>query len=84
MLHLPIPQAESQLRLAQAAYDVQFEKVHTSMSKIVKTHVNNLGHLRSLMAVVKSYHTECLTYLKDVDAEMTRSEHSLGASVIMQ
>jgi endophilin-B len=60
-------QAESQLRLTQAEYDIQMGKLRSNMEKIVQTHVNNLGHMKTLMAALKTYYSECLAHLEEID-----------------
>ena len=37
------------------------------MTKIVETHVNNLGHMKGLMSALKGHYTECLAHLENVD-----------------
>lgn len=61
---------ESHLRSVQADYDIQMDKVRSFMDKIIQTHVNNLGHMRSMMSALKSYHTECIAHLDEIGSEL--------------
>ena len=68
-LSCAVPQVEKALHDVQADYDMMLEKLRADMKKIVDTHTNNLGHLRSLMGATKAFHEECLVHLKDVEME---------------
>ncbi|XP_019854265.1 PREDICTED: endophilin-B1-like isoform X2 [Amphimedon queenslandica] len=63
--------AESNLRSIQADYDSKMEKVRGSMERIVQTHVNNMGHIKGYISTLKSYYTDCMTYLDDIGTEMS-------------
>lgn len=59
------------MRTAQAEYDMQLDLVREGMRKIVQTHVNNLGRMKTLMAAMKSYHMECIAHLDNIDSGVT-------------
>jgi len=65
-------QAETEVRAAQAEYDAQLDKVRSSLKRIVHTHVNHLGHLKTFMAAQRAYNAECLAHLGNIE------EDSLG------
>jgi len=60
------------VRAAQAEYDMQLEKVRSSLKRIVQTHVNHLGHLKTFMAAQRSYNAECQALLGDIEEESPR------------
>ena len=66
------PQAEMEVRTAQAEYDMQLDKVRSSLKRIVHTHVNHLGHLKTFMAAQRSYNAECQALLGDIEEDSPR------------
>ena len=60
-------QAETELREAQAEFDIQLNKVRDAMKKVIQTHTHYLGYLKSFMAAQKDYHRECLSQLENID-----------------
>ena len=62
-------QAEAEVRTSQADYEMQLEKVRSSLKKIVQTHTNHQGHLRTLMAAQRAHFAECLAHLGELDKE---------------
>ena len=60
-------QTEMALREAQSEYEQQLAKVRKSLQKVVDTHVNHMGYLRSFMATQKAYHEECQALMADVE-----------------
>ncbi len=63
--------AETALREAQADYDIHLDTVREGMRKIVQTHVNNLGRMKTLMSSLKAYYIECIAHLDDIDTGMS-------------
>ena len=61
---------ESSLRSIQADYDSKMEKVRVCMERIVQTHVNNMGHMKSMISATKSHYTDCLTHLDEIGSDM--------------
>ena len=57
---------EMALREAQSEYQQQLKKVRKSLKKVVSTHVNNMGYLRSFMSAQRAFHEECQTFLADM------------------
>lgn len=55
------------LREAQSMYDTQLQKVRTSMQKVMDTHVNNMGYLRTFMSSQRSFYAECQAHLGDIE-----------------
>ena len=62
-------QAELELRLAQAEFDVQLGKVRDGTKKAIQTHIHYMGYLKSFMAAQKEYHQQCLSQLESIDTE---------------
>ena len=62
-----ILQAEVELRVAQAEFDVQLSKVRDGTKKAIQTHVHYMGYLKSFMSAQKDYHQECLSQLESID-----------------
>lgn len=60
-------QKEMALRDAQGEYDQQLTKVRNSLKRVVETHVNNMGYLKSFMAAQRDFHAECQAYLGEID-----------------
>ena len=56
------------MREAQAEFDHQLEKVRKALQKVVETHVNNMGYLRSFMAAQRAFFSECQAYLGDIES----------------
>ena len=61
-------QTEMALREAQAEYEQQLEKVRKALKKVVDTHVNNMGYLRSFMAAQRAFYAECQAFLGDIES----------------
>ena len=62
-------QAEEEVRSAQAEYEMQLEKVRSALKRIVQTHTNHQGHLRTLMAAQRAHFAECLAFLGELEGE---------------
>ena len=62
-----IIQAETELRAAQADYDAQLEKVRKALKKIVDTHVNHMGYLKTFMVAQREFFAECQAHLGDLE-----------------
>jgi hypothetical protein len=60
-------QAETELRTAQADYDAQLEKVRKALKKIVETHVNHMGYLKTFMVAQREFFAECQVHLGDLE-----------------
>ena len=56
------------MREAQAEFDHQLEKVRKALQKVVETHMNNMGYLRSFMAAQRAFFSECQAYLGDIES----------------
>lgn len=54
------------MRDAQSDYDQQLEKVRKLLRKVVDTHVNNMGYLRSFMTAQSDHYGECQAFLADL------------------
>ena len=65
-------QAETELRTAQADYDAQLEKVRKALKKIVETHVNHMGYLKTFMVAQREYFAECQAHLGDLEGGPVR------------
>lgn len=57
---------EMALREAQSEYEQQLEKVRKSLKKVVETHVNHMGYLRSFMAAQKAFYEESQAFMADL------------------
>ena len=62
----PHTQTERALRDAQAEYDQQLEKVRSALKKVVDSHFNNKGYVRSLVAAQKTYYDECQSHFTNM------------------
>ena len=62
-------QAEIELRMSQAEFDVQLSKVREGTKKAITTHVHYMGYVKSFMSAQKDYHRECLSQLESIDTE---------------
>ena len=58
------------MRSVQAEYEMDMDKLRTNMTKIVQTHVNNLGQMKALMAAIKAYHVECISHIEELDTNV--------------
>ena len=67
-MHHMTPQAEMAYRDAQADYDQQLSKVTKALKKVVETHANNMGYLRSFMSAQRAFYSECQAYLGDIES----------------
>ena len=65
-------QVETELRQAQADYDAQLEKVRKALQKIVETHVNHMGYLKTFMVAQREYFAECQAHLGDLEGDPIR------------
>ncbi len=61
------------LREAQSEYEQLLEKVRKALRKLVDTHVDNMGYLRSFMAAQRACNEECQAFLADMDAPAVAS-----------
>ena len=62
-------QAEIDVRVSQADFDMQLSKVREGTKKVIKTHIHYMGYLKSFMDAQKQYHRECLSQLETIDTE---------------
>ena len=60
------------MRSAQADYDAHLEKVRKALKKIVDTHVNHLGYLKTFMVAQREYFAECQVLLGDLERDPLR------------
>lgn len=65
------------LREAQSEYGQQLEKVRKSLQKVVETHVNHMGYLRSYMAAQKDFYQECQAFMADMGGDGAGAPTSL-------
>ena len=68
---MPPNQAEIAMREAQAEYQQHLEKVRQRLKKVVGTHVNNMGYIRSFMAAQRAFYEECQAFLADLEGGAT-------------
>ena len=60
------------MRSAQADYDTQMDKVRKSLKKIVDTHVNHMGYLKTFMVAQREFFAECQAHLGDLEGDPLR------------
>jgi len=73
--------AEMELRQAESEYDRQYNMTQVLLDGVSTSHNNHLDSLRSFVDSLGQYHTQCLQYVTELQAELGGPPFAAGGAV---